>query len=784
MDLILARAREVVTLNHAISNPKSTKLIFQKLPIHMRRRAMSHNPKRMPIKLRDAHIRQMQKSGLPPKSKRPSRKYRRRPNNLLNEYNRRQCSKVWLKTHIWHAKRFHMIEKWGYKIAHYNNSRGYRANYKAITKDCMIQDISYYNCVEIIGPGDKLIEILKTHCKDGLTFGAKYYLKGDRQGSLTFYKKNGNPIGVVNFFYRPNTNLSEFRTIWIWIHPALYNEVIEELILSFEFIEVKPQLSSNDKFKNKFYHNNCDFKMQILTHSLNRFRLYGHMSSAVLTDTLRLPKLNENTNENGMETDAEESWYDKWYKESSNIKSFTMQRDIFNNIKTLDSPSQLPRHCVIGLTVLDPRFYCPPKKSKPQQNSTCPKQIYTLDSLASFSGLWETSVRDEVELNCKTTKEINDIRSGNLVPGVGNDSEYDEKIISKIPVILIQFPGTSSSDKSSGFTSGLDIILPAKWGLPFWLSFMYRCPRPGGLNESRSMFLENLLINSPEINHPDTLAYACEAEEIKKQLIEKYFRYPPNRRVNFIKYAISSPFYCEWKMLVKEWTNEEIVSVLRDRNSILSLTTLLNDCTINNKRNMKRENINKPLSIDDEIGFKIKSLLTAVKVTIVGKGNPKDFALICLPTDEDLIKFNKNKKWGGPIQKCKFNVFEAKRKILKEQHEVFLKRAMRQRKNARKSCKEITSNFDSTTIVTEHAKTMKNLYLPECTGVRESCDRQVIGYVVQGGFSCSEARGIGWGYVVIAPLLDMIGNKNNIVLVRNTKSRQYRCAKLQILPIT
>lgn len=49
---------------------------------------------------------QLEKSGLPPKPKRPSRRYRRRPQNLLSEYNRRQRNHIWLETHIWHAKRY------------------------------------------------------------------------------------------------------------------------------------------------------------------------------------------------------------------------------------------------------------------------------------------------------------------------------------------------------------------------------------------------------------------------------------------------------------------------------------------------------------------------------------------------------------------------------------------------------------------------------------------------------------------------------------------------------
>ena len=56
----------------------------------MRRRAVSHNPKRLPRRLRGAHISQRIKSGTQEAGgiKRPSRRFRRRPSNLLAEYNR------------------------------------------------------------------------------------------------------------------------------------------------------------------------------------------------------------------------------------------------------------------------------------------------------------------------------------------------------------------------------------------------------------------------------------------------------------------------------------------------------------------------------------------------------------------------------------------------------------------------------------------------------------------------------------------------------------------------
>ena len=62
-------------------------------------------------------------------SKRPSRKYRRRPKNLLAEYNRRQRNNVWMETHIWHAKRFKMDNKWGYRIPINPTQKGTRAAY-------------------------------------------------------------------------------------------------------------------------------------------------------------------------------------------------------------------------------------------------------------------------------------------------------------------------------------------------------------------------------------------------------------------------------------------------------------------------------------------------------------------------------------------------------------------------------------------------------------------------------------------------------------------------------
>lgn len=77
------------------------------------------------------------KSSEVPKKK--SRRYRRKPKNLMEEYTRRQREHVWLETHIWHAKRMKMIDAWGYRLADHPNEKGFRAAYRAVKNNCMLQ---------------------------------------------------------------------------------------------------------------------------------------------------------------------------------------------------------------------------------------------------------------------------------------------------------------------------------------------------------------------------------------------------------------------------------------------------------------------------------------------------------------------------------------------------------------------------------------------------------------------------------------------------------------------
>ncbi len=58
---------------------------------------------------------------------------------MLAEYNRRQRKHKWLETHIWHAKRFHMVDLWGYRVPDLPNDKGFRACYRAAANGCLLQ---------------------------------------------------------------------------------------------------------------------------------------------------------------------------------------------------------------------------------------------------------------------------------------------------------------------------------------------------------------------------------------------------------------------------------------------------------------------------------------------------------------------------------------------------------------------------------------------------------------------------------------------------------------------
>lgn len=453
------------------------KSLFQLLPRHMRRRTMGYIRKRLPHRIRkQAQIKPPAKI-----NKRPSRKFRRRPSNLRKEYERRKKSNdnMWLETHIWHAKRFHMAKMYGYRLALHDNCKAKRNVFKCLKQYCCLHDESYYICYEIQGEEEKLVNGLNRLCspETGLTFAAKIYMSGKCEGRTVLYEAGQYPykcIGPCRFLWKPSE--TKDKTLWLWIHPAVNSQVEAELFKIFDQEEspVVKKIKTGHETESKCNKNNV--KITCLKDELVRFKLLGPVSTPILGNVLRT-----------IDSDG-----------------FEKQAKIWNNIKCcVKDPNEVCPSTVIGLIVKDPRLVLPKKKSfnKAHDNYLSSKNGLDENTLSDIRKLnlshgliWDKEYISNLNSNKKSTFEINKIRSDYLVPGTDLGKI---EMHSQIPILLIQNSLINNLDdiKYGGLYSGWDLILPKSWAMDFWMTLIHFGCKAVGQNEINYLLFESGKIN-------------------------------------------------------------------------------------------------------------------------------------------------------------------------------------------------------------------------------------------------------------------------------------------------
>lgn len=260
----------------------------------------------------------------------------------------------------------------------------------------------------MIGPIDKLLSGLSKHTSScsGLTFGALSLLDGSREGEVMFYE-NGKypfkPIGTVLFFWKPKeTSLLDERKVWMWTHPSFYQQVINALVSTFHLYQVTPthplpvkengnsesqesdvptkrmKMQAGEKSPKKVeelkletrnvpfdrtpkFNSSCGHvQMVLLKDTLNRFRLTGPLSQAVLREALQLAH-SDKSRPHSDET-------------PSSLPEVGENREIHHNfwrsISNLSSPAELSPRIILSLTVKDPRLQIPDKRTKAVTQTT------------------------------------------------------------------------------------------------------------------------------------------------------------------------------------------------------------------------------------------------------------------------------------------------------------------------------------------------------------------------------------------------------------------------------
>ncbi|KAL4002755.1 Ribonucleases P/MRP protein subunit POP1 family protein [Acanthocheilonema viteae] len=799
------RVRQIAELIQAVDNrvlvsgevTKGPRTAIQRLPRHMRRRAMSYSIKRFPRMQRRFAISAV--SASKHRQKPPSRFWRRRPRNLLLNYIRRQRKHVWLETHIWHAKRFRMIQKWGYNLPFCSYLRAFRPSHRDAMRHCVVRDVSFLHCFQIIGSSQTaIIELLRNICAPevGPTFAFKTALDGRFEMPVMLYEPSKYPRGFIapaRFLWSKHKT-DENYTLAVWTHPSSSKNILSRFI---DLLKLRKQDHTIDligidevprsidewrlrnlEIKTDVYVSDEGLKLLDLSDQVIRFRLYGPKSLDIVREVLAVVEENE--------------------LEDSRMKEFMSNNHWWRNKGSKLSPGELPDGFVFSLLVEDPRLTRPLKKTKPSETNGCSAKSLNIDSLPSpLNDFWNFEIRKKALEKKLTETDLQKMRNTQLKPVKTSEA--------KIPILLVV------RNISTGTTSpfiGLDLIIPSGFGLEFWLALQYGTARSVGLKDQKFLELESSHFNFPA-DVPDCDAGLNEFKEEYINLQEKHIRRPHNRRMKYwSSLSIKYPFTFQFSELSHNWLENSSIEgaayVIRDRRILQSIEKWLAG-----RAPMPEESVMN------------SAALVPISLVSTTRGRPQRFALICAPIGEDFTSVAKLWRGENAIQiieqprrstlKSAFDNKENKEDqgneigledfisldvTASEKHislnslfpdkEMLRKRKMKERKKEkRKKAKEAkrlkkSVENDSQTSTSKQLENNRDELEEEAVELikySSSCSRPIIGRVVRGDYSFVHGRGFAIGYCCL-PALKLY---RGVILFRNITSRYYHPARITLL---
>ncbi|KAJ8328679.1 Ribonucleases P/MRP protein subunit pop1 [Batrachochytrium dendrobatidis] len=523
-EVIQARSFEISSLETALSNATEytgAQRVFQTLPRHMRRRAASYNVKRLPMHIRKRALVQMSKDKTCQNL--PKHRYKKRKaTHLSEEFMKRPAHNKWLETHVWHAKRMKMVEKWGYKLADHPNDKNLRSAFRSSKNQSVIHDASYIQPIELNGPELVVVKLLQSFLDPTFPNCAqKDYLNGSRHLVTFFHKRASYPagaIGLVEILWKPyhqvaGNALTDIRTVWLFTHPDTHERILKLLK---EAIELPTSLVSN-----------TPVSIVSLKGEFCRFEFCGPRSHAILSECLQL--CSENT-------------------DLGDVNSIS--HSVWQQLYSLISPTSVSPGVVLGLTVQDPRLSFPIKmKSRNDaqpsfENEQVQSDVLSLlkewpAGVAYQSSIWDKESR-KVALDTRATNvQINARRSMNLIPGTPLAPSSTD---SRIPILLIHRANYYSMQFSRGeYSDGWDLVIPRGWAKEFWLTFIFSGARVAGLREKRSFHFEAAIPCFP-YDYPETPTYDDDTSITCAELEKIYNRTPKAKRPNYESLQVPSPF--------------------------------------------------------------------------------------------------------------------------------------------------------------------------------------------------------------------------------------------------
>ncbi|KAI1460247.1 ribonucleases P/MRP protein subunit POP1-domain-containing protein [Annulohypoxylon moriforme] len=571
---------------------------FQRVPFRMRRRAAAHNYKKVPKRLRKRAIREMEEDNTPTvnsKTRKPKTTKARiraetarrlgilakrkqlqklkkvgaseetisiraaRPKirrNTVNEptitarkFRRRQISKTWLPTHIWHTKRARMTPPkeplWRFSIPLTPTQKVYRPTHRIQwEKGAMAWDMSYMSTIGLSGPQNSVQNVLKSL---GLTQEAlwndkaKRWRSGGMHWTGTLTRKTHECVQIISpatVIWNPEReiddekNRKQFRQLYIRIHPSAFLEAFNEIIRLAKAQNPRPYVE--------------DLRFEI-----GSIDITGPDSTEALLGVL------------------------KPYPSKSDGKELHGSK--FESLVGLKDLGTLPYGCLLAFSIADPRLCYPPRQVTLPRADDHNAQKMLLETISGFRK--EETIKPhqlfDRDARFKATKlpsqQSLNRRRGKGAPGT---NLKPTTIDPPIPIILLASRHSVDSPSAGTWT----LMLPWKCVLPIWYSLMHYPlttggnPWFGGLDEIRHLTFERGLPWFPG-DLPGTNAGKLWELDERKVRQKLWDRRPKGKRVNWEsldlgagrKGEVGVGWSCDYEMLLGLKKADEIEKISVDK---------------------------------------------------------------------------------------------------------------------------------------------------------------------------------------------------------------------------
>lgn len=523
-----ARKFEIEQLEKAMLKSKLTgrKRAFQLIPRGLRRRTASHNVKRVPTRLRNRAKQEMEADNTPPIKKQKLKGHERvvqesthrklqresagrplkpqdhvginclaKPPKSKPKFVKRQRDKVWLPTHVWHSKRAHMVNRWGFSVVDRPSEKSYRATHRAHTVSGAIAwDTSYFGTMMLSGDVDLISKILcrfmsPLACSTVVMTGSRCW-----EGMCMDGEQSLGP-GLVYWNSTDNNNKDVQRNVLIRLHPAIYEQVFslfltEAAQLRVECHDLRYALGSIDLLGSK---------------SINAFQMILHPDESL---------------------DSTKTW---------------------KSLSGTANSTSLRSNLAITMDVADPRLFSTDKLPKASTTEISNITLEWPKYMASKSKLLSAQSRQSSYDSQLSLKELNRGKGAELR---GEENPYKAQYNRySIPIILLK----------RGDGESWTLLLPWGWVLPFWHCLVHiHHIRIGGLQQQHQLAFERGLPYFP-VDYPNTVAGIAYETERRSTFQRVWERKPPAKRVTFeavdtvdnTRGELGNPFGCDWEYLSK-----------------------------------------------------------------------------------------------------------------------------------------------------------------------------------------------------------------------------------------